>query len=139
MYIFTLAIYLVSYLLISDERLTEVDKRMNPARTPQGSYVTPVIVYLDTGESEEAYDLDLQTFPKLVPYRLLSMVSTLDAVNAGPDNSESGEAYEAEVGASHLNGGARGSDCPTFCPILQGLASPQRLDFRTSPRTTVVY
>src|SRR3989442_6413312 len=38
----TLAIYSVSYLLISDERLTEVDKRMNPARTPQGSYVAPL-------------------------------------------------------------------------------------------------
>ena len=32
------------------------------------------------------------------------MVSTLDATNVGPDHSESGEAYEAEVGASHLNG-----------------------------------
>ena len=39
-----------------------------------------------------------------MPYRLLSMVSTLDASNAGSDPSESGEAYEAEVGASHLNG-----------------------------------
>jgi hypothetical protein len=32
------------------------------------------------------------------------MVSTLDATNAGPDHSESGETYEAEVGVSHLNG-----------------------------------
>jgi hypothetical protein len=103
MYIFTLAIYSVSYLLISDERPTEADKRMNPARTSQESYLAPLIVYPDTGESGEAYDLDLQTFPQLVPHRLPSMVSTLDATNAGPDHSESGEAYEAEVGASHLN------------------------------------
>jgi len=36
------------------------------------------------------------------------MVSTLDASNAGPDHSESGEAYETEVGASHLNGEEEG-------------------------------
>jgi len=81
---------------------------MNPARPPRGSYVAPLIVYPDTGESGEAYDLDLQTLPQLVPRRLLSMVSTLAASNAGSDHSESGEAYEAEVGASHLNGEEEG-------------------------------
>jgi hypothetical protein len=96
---------------------------MNPARTAQGSYVAPLIVYPDTGESGEAYDLDLQTFPKLVPYRLLSMASTLDAINAGPDNSESGETYEAEVRSIPPKRGGRGSDCSAFCPILQSRAS----------------
>jgi hypothetical protein len=77
MYIFTLAIYSVSYLLISDERLTEVDKRMNPARTPQGSYVAPLIVYPDTGESGEAYDLDPSDF---------STVGALPPVEHGVDS-----------------------------------------------------
>jgi hypothetical protein len=98
---------------------------MNPARTPQGSYVAPVIVYPDTGESGEAYDLDLQTFPQLVRYRPLSMVSTLDATSAGPDHSESGEAYEAEVGASHLNGEQEGLTALRFVQFSKVLHYPK--------------
>ena len=53
------------------------------------------------------------------------MVSTLDASNAGSDHSESGEAYEAEVGASHLNGEEEGltlcvfSNSPRSCFTLK--------------------
>ena len=59
--------------------------------------------YSDTGESGEAYDIDVQTLPRSRLHYLTILTRPLSALPNRTDDSESGEAYEAEVQASQRN------------------------------------
>jgi len=104
MYIFTLAIYSVDYLLISREDIHLVMKKMSQVPEPQNLSEAPVVVYPDTGESGETYDIEFRTLPSVVPFRLLELFFSLKTPSGQLVDSETGGAYRPEVEAIHQNG-----------------------------------
>jgi sulfite reductase alpha subunit-like flavoprotein len=70
------------------------------ARTEPKSSTTTLMQYSDTGESGESYDVDVQTLPWSMPRRLSHLGSRSSSPIRNVDDSESGEAYEAEAQAS---------------------------------------
>ena len=74
-------------------------KKMRQVRTPQGTLIATLTLCSDTGESGEAYDVDVQTLPWSRKDSLLTWARPFKIPNSCLDNSESGEAYEAEVEA----------------------------------------
>jgi len=104
MYIFTLAIYSVDYLLISREDIHLVMKKMSQVPEPQNLSEAPVVVYPDTGESGETYDIEFRTLPSVVPFRLLELFFSLKTPSGQPVDSETGGAYRPKAEAIHQNG-----------------------------------
>jgi hypothetical protein len=98
MYIFTLAIYSVSYLLIdgtSSQASREKSRCLQPTIDRQAlERLGPL--YPDTGESGDTYDIGVQTKPIARTWSGFKAPS-LRTLMRLLDTAESGDAYDAEV------------------------------------------
>jgi hypothetical protein len=91
MYIFSLAIYSVSYLLIdrtSSQASREKSRRVQPTIDRQAG--SSRALHSDRGESGDTYDIDVQTW---LGFKAPSLSASMRLL----DTAESGEAYDAEV------------------------------------------
>jgi hypothetical protein len=98
MYIFDPAIYLVSYLFIPKKLIPRAAWTIKVICTKNQSARSGLfrVVYPDTGESGDTYDIDRQTEPiskAWLEFKALPPIPSMRSL----DTAESGDAYDAEV------------------------------------------
>ena len=98
MYILTLAIYSVSYLLIPWRSFQVSREKSRLSLTSDRSTRSGLFraLYPDTGESGDTYDIDVQTEPLARTWFEFRTPSPRTSVRL-LDTAESGDAYDAEV------------------------------------------
>ena len=69
-------------------------------KDPDEISVSTLLEYCDTGESGEAYEIDVQTLPWSKTHHIPALADNLRAFIQKCDCSESGDAYEAEAEVS---------------------------------------
>ena len=102
MYIFTLAIYSVSYLLIPSRSFQVSRERSKLSLTDDRSTSSRLsrALYPDTGESGDTYDIDVQTDP--ITRAQVEFKAPFPRTSVRPlDTAESGDTYDAEVDQSY--------------------------------------
>jgi len=72
-------------------------------KTASETSIPARIAYLDTGESGETYDVDVQTPSGSRVDRFLVGIKSFQPSNLLPDDSENGDSYKAEVEAYYID------------------------------------